>query len=94
MRIWESAYAAAFVAEFEGMLRHSTEHPYRHSGGTERELPFDTAMRTTTAERACTIADAAVREYERWRLQECAGEPVMTRILSMLDEEEDTDELA
>jgi len=53
-RIWDAAYAAAFVTEFNAHL----------------VAGFETAVRTTTAERAAHIADQAVREFRRWRLQE------------------------
>lgn len=53
--VWDAAYAAAFVADFHKSIALSG---------------FDAALRVTTAERPAHVADAAVRELRRWRLQE------------------------
>ncbi len=54
IEVWQTAYAAAFVSDFESS--------YNATG-----CDFDRAKVCTTAERAVTIADHAVAELERWR---------------------------
>lgn len=50
-RIWEAAYAAAFVEAF--------------SEAKHNELPFDVAL-LGKAEEAICVADAAVAQLEEW----------------------------
>lgn len=54
-RIWDAAYAAAYVADFFLFLEISD---------------YDRAIKSTTSERASYVADQAVRELRRWRTQE------------------------
>ena len=56
-RIWDAAYAAAYVADFFLFLEISD---------------YDRAIKTTTGERASYVADQAVRELRRWKQQESA----------------------
>jgi hypothetical protein len=65
-RIWEAAYAAAFVEDFR------TTH--NHTGS------FDRAVAHTSAETAMTLADLAVVRYRSWRDEECKEQPLAERI--------------
>lgn len=60
-RIWEAAYAAAFVREFydELRLRHQT-----NSGG------FDETIAAGHTEAAQTVADHVIHELRQWRAEE------------------------
>lgn len=58
-RIWEAAFAAAYVAEFREAKAYWSEQP-------GNENAFDRAVESTTAEVAWTVADNAVAEYDRW----------------------------
>ena len=57
--IWNAAYAAALVADFEVFCRAQA-----FGGG------FDRAKEIATAERAIEVANHAVRELRRWRRHE------------------------
>lgn len=86
LRIWEAAYAQAFVADFQRTCDVATRLP----PGDMVEMPFDTAMRVTGAERAMDIADAAVREYRQWRDEEMEGQVLEDRVRKL--ESNETDE--
>lgn len=82
-RIWEAAYAAAFVADWQETESLADQRPH------PREDPFDTAKRVTTAERAMDIADHAVLEYVRWNREECGGETLNARLCGLLPEQQE-----
>lgn len=60
--IWQVAYAAAFVAEFE--------RSYALYEEARSKSPFDSAATSISAERAITVAELAVFRLREWREQE------------------------
>lgn len=67
--IWRATYAAAYVAEFDALEDHFQSEPRTDPSG-QALTPFDRAMFTQSGERACTLADAAVRRLREWRPSE------------------------
>lgn len=60
-RVWEAAYAAAFVEQFDRSFSERVSRRERN--------PFDDALEGI-AETAITIADEAVRQLDEWAEQE------------------------
>ena len=56
-RIWDAAYAAAFVEQFDRSFSERVSRRERN--------PFDDALENN-AETAITIADEAVRQLDEW----------------------------
>jgi hypothetical protein len=81
--LWRSAYAAAFVAEFDRIEAEAT--PYTR--GEVYVGRFDRAAQLITAERASTVADLAVHRLRQWRASEQPHEGKRLRKLPDLWEE-------
>ena len=66
-QVWIAAYAAAWVAEFNATrdVAESVPHHQRRAASNGGKSGFDLAL-DTTAEAACTIADAAVAQLDDW----------------------------
>ncbi len=73
--IWNAAYAAAFMADWERQYKSCLEADERtgHRGYGERAVtPYDKACMVVSAEAAISRADLAVLRLRQWR---AAGEP-------------------
>jgi hypothetical protein len=71
-RIWEAAYAAAFVRLF------ADEIVDRQSGSRPATGTFGATMRADKAEEAIQVADASIAQLRRFRT-EYSGTPSRTR---------------
>lgn len=85
--VWQAAYAAAFVAEFDRNV--VDVQPYTR--GEQYVSRFDRAAQQSpsTAERAITIADLAVYRLRQWRENEQPSTGILLRApCSLWDEDE------
>mgnify|MGYP001189034053 CR=1 FL=1 len=77
-KVWTSAYAAAYVADFTEMRRIAElVGPRGQSPATY--FPFDEAAKKTSAEYAVTVANLAVEKLRSWTYEQNLGDvPIET----------------